>query len=71
MSQKLPHELEGWLIKFYEDAGRYMRIGKYARSLIGNMDETPAFFDMIPSKIFVKLAQTNVSLELLVAKRSM
>ena len=27
-----------------------MRIGKYPLSLIGNMDETPAFFDMVPSK---------------------
>ena len=35
------------------------------------MDETPAFFDIIPLKVFVKLAQKNVSFELLVAKRSM
>ena len=27
-----------------------MRIGKYPLSLLGNMDETPAFFDMVPSK---------------------
>ena len=27
-----------------------MRIGKYPPSLVGNMDETPAFFDMVPSK---------------------
>ena len=27
-----------------------MRIGKYPLSLIGSMDETPVFFDMVPSK---------------------
>lgn len=27
-----------------------MRIGKYPLSLVGNMDETPAFFDMVPTK---------------------
>ena len=27
-----------------------MRIGKYPLSLVGNMDKTPAFFDMVPSK---------------------
>ena len=35
-------------------AGRYMRIGKYPRSLIGNMDETSAFFDMISAKSICK-----------------
>ena len=52
--QNLPQQLEGYLTKFYEDAGRYMRIGEYPHSLIWNMDETPAFFDMIPLKVFVK-----------------
>ena len=31
-----------------------MRIGKYPRSLVGNMDETPGFFDMVPSKSICK-----------------
>ena len=54
VSQKLPKELEGSITKFYEDAGRYMRIGKYPCSLVANMDETPAFFDMIPAKSICK-----------------
>ena len=54
VSQKLPRQLERVLTKFYEDAGRFMRIGKYPRSLVGNMDETPAFFDMVPSKSICK-----------------
>ena len=53
-SQKLPKQLEGSITKFYEDAGRYMRIGKYLRSLVANMDETLALFDMIPEKSICK-----------------
>ena len=54
VSQKLPQQLEGVLTKFYEDAGRFMHIDKYPHSLVGNMDETPAFFDMVPSKSICK-----------------
>ena len=48
-SQKLPKQLEGVLSKFYEDAASFMRIGKYPLSLVGNLDETPAFCDMVQS----------------------
>ena len=50
VSQKLPSQLESVLTKFYADAAKFMRIGKYPLSLVRNMDETPAFFDMVPSK---------------------
>ena len=43
VSQKLPSQLESVLTKFYADAAKFMRIGKYPLSLVGNMDETPAF----------------------------
>ena len=55
VSQKLPRQLEESISKFYADAGRFMRIGKYPRSLVGNMDETPAFFDMVPTKSICKI----------------
>lgn len=55
VSQKLPRHLEESISKFYADAGRFMRIGKYPRSLVGNMDETPAFFDMVPTKSICKI----------------
>ena len=35
ISQKLPKQLEDVLSKFYEDAARFMRIGKYPLSLSG------------------------------------
>ena len=50
VSQKLPSQLESILTRFYADAAKFMRIGKYPLSLVGKMDETPAFFDMVPSK---------------------
>ena len=52
MSQKLPRQLEESISKFYADAGRF---GKYPRSLVGNMGETPAFFDMVPTKSICKI----------------
>ena len=50
VSQKLPSQLESVLTKFYADAAKFMRIRKYPLSLVGNMDETPPFLDMVPSK---------------------
>ena len=50
VSQKLPGQVESVLTKFYADAAKLMRIGKYPLSLLGDMDVTPAFFDMVPSK---------------------
>ena len=49
-SQKLPSQLESVLTKFYADAAKFKRIGEYPLSLVGNMDEAPAFFDIVPSK---------------------
>ena len=46
--------MESILSKFYEDAARFMRIGKYPLSLVGNMYETPAFSDMITSQCVTK-----------------
>ena len=53
VSQKLPRHLEESISKFYADAGRF---GKYPRSLVGNMGETPAFFDMVPTKSICKMS---------------
>ena len=54
VTQKLPQQLEGCLTKFYLDAGRYMRIGKYPHSFIGSMDETTVFFYMSSAKSICK-----------------
>ena len=44
VSQKLPRQLEGSITKFYEDAGRHMRIGKYPRSLVAKIWMKRLFF---------------------------
>ena len=36
--------------KYHENVARFVRIGKYPLSLVGNIDQTPAFFDMVLSK---------------------
>ena len=54
VSQKLPQQRKASITKFYADAGRFMKIGKYPRSLVANMDETPAFFDMVLNKSICK-----------------
>ena len=51
ISQKLPKISECVLIKFYADAARF---GKYSFTFVGNIDQTPAFFDMVSSKGIVK-----------------
>ena len=48
VSQKLPSQLESILTKFYAYAAKFMRIEKYPLSFKGNIDETLAFFDMVP-----------------------
>ena len=58
VSQKLPNQLESIPSKFYEDAARFVRIGKYPLSFVGNTDETPAFFDIILSKCITKTGVT-------------
>ena len=50
VSHKLSSQLESVLTKFYADGAKFIRIGKYPHSLVGDMDETPAFFDMVPQK---------------------
>ena len=60
--QKLSIQLESVLIKFCADAGRFIRMWKSPFSLVGNIDETPAYFGMVPSKSIAKKGereQTN------------
>ena len=51
---KLVRKQLGVLIKFCADAPRFTRIGKYHFSVVGHMDETLAFFNIVPSNCFAK-----------------
>ena len=60
VNQKLSKQSQSILSRFYKDAAKFMRIGKYSLPLVGNMDETPQFFDMIPSKCIFPISECVV-----------
>ena len=62
ISQKLPAQLESKLEPFYKECARIRRIGKYPLSLIGNMDETPMYFDMVPLKTIAQKGKKSVTI---------
>lgn len=50
MAQKMPGDLEGKVKNFHEFVRRHREEDEYEDMYILNMDETPAYFDMAPSK---------------------
>lgn len=50
IAQSLPADLERKLSQFRQSIHYTRQNGDFAYSLIANMDETPIFFDMVPSK---------------------
>ena len=39
---------------------KFLKIGKYALALVGNMNETPVFFDMVSNKSFAEKNSESV-----------
>ena len=60
VAQKLPKDLEAKIEAFYRDAQTRRENGKYPKEMIGNMDETPLYFDMIPSRSLEKRGAKEV-----------
>ena len=60
MSQKLPQQLESKISSFYLQCAKAIRIGKYPLELIGNMDETPMWFDIVPQRSIAKKGSKSV-----------
>ena len=50
LSQQLPIQLESKICRFLETCARYMKLGQYPLELVGNMDETPLFFDIASNR---------------------
>ena len=50
MAQELPKDLEGKINEFKRQVKRIRENGDFPYNLIGNMDETPVYMDMVPSK---------------------
>ena len=60
MAQKLPKDLEARIEIFYKDIQNLEENGNYSNELIGNMDETPLYFDMILSRSLEKRRAKDV-----------
>ena len=50
LSQMLPEGLEGKIKVYLLNVHKERKSGRFPNALIGNMDETPAYFDLVPSK---------------------
>ena len=62
LRQKLPFQLESKISSFYSECARFLKIGKYPLPLIGNMDEAPVFFHMVPERSLVQKGQKSVTI---------
>ena len=59
IGQKLPKQLEEKLSGFFKMRAKFLKIRKYPPALIGNMDETPVFFDMAHNHFFFQRSAPN------------
>ena len=50
VAQKLPSDLECKVSAFHEEVKTERQKHDFSLELIGNMDETPLYFDMVPSR---------------------
>ena len=60
VAQKLSKDLESKIDAFYKDVQDLREDGKYSKEMIGNMDQTPLYFDMIPSRSLEKKGAKEV-----------
>ena len=51
LSQYLPKDLEERLTSFIASMKQYLGQKNYLMAFIGKMDETPVYFDLVPSKV--------------------
>ena len=61
VSQKLPKQLEEKLSGFYEMYAKFLKIGKHILTLVGNLDKTRVFLDMVPNKSFENRGSKSVT----------
>ena len=50
LCQRILSQLENKISSFYSECAKFLKIGKYPFPLIGNVDETPVFFEMVPER---------------------
>ena len=62
LCQRLLLQLENKISSLYSECAKFLKIGKYQFPLIGNTEETPVFFDMIPKKSLVPTGKRSVTI---------
>ena len=60
VAQKLPSDLECRVFTFHEEVKTERQKHDFPKELIGNMDETPLYFDMVPSRTLEKKGEKEV-----------
>ena len=60
MAQKLPADLETKIVQFYDFLKDVRQKGQYHPAVIGNMDETPMYFDIVPNKTLNKVGAKTI-----------
>ena len=69
VAQKLPNDLESKIEAFYKGVQDQRDTGKYSNEMIKNMDETPLYFDIIPSRSLEKKGAKEVCVKSTVAQK--
>ena len=60
LSQKHPAQLEQKFTNFFIEVEKAKTLGRYPLALIGNMDETPMYFDLVPSRTIERMGEKEV-----------
>ena len=60
IAQSLPADLESKISRFRQDVYHIRQNNDFSYDLICNMDETPVFFDMVPSRVVEKKGKKSV-----------
>ena len=58
MAQELPATLEEWIQAFHRQIKRLAEINKF--EVVGNMDETPLYFDVVPGRVLEEKGKKSV-----------
>ena len=63
VAQKLPGDLENQVSRFHDQVKAERQKYNFPKDLIGSMDETPLYFDMVPSRTVEKKGAKEVRLK--------
>ena len=62
--RRLPSQLKSTILSIYSKCAKLFKIGKYPFPLIGNMDEIPVFFDMVPKRSLILTIKRSITIRI-------